>query len=99
MTISDAPRAVLSVLAGLALGVMFFGGVWWTVRRVLVSSRPAGLMLISMLVRTGLVVAGFYLVSDGHLQRLLFCLMGFMIARLLATRGLPRVEALGGAVL
>jgi len=33
----------------------------------------------------GFVITGFYLVSDGHWQRLLVCLLGFFVARLLIT--------------
>lgn len=31
---------LLVVLAGFALGMLFFGGLWWTVQKVLSSSRP-----------------------------------------------------------
>lgn len=93
MTIADAPMAVLSVLTGLVLGTIFFGGLWWTLRRALASPQPAVLVVVSMLARTGLVVAGFYFVSDGQWQRLLLSLAGFIFARLIVTRALPRPEA------
>ena len=94
MTISDAPMAILSVLVGMGLGVVFFGGLWWTVRRTLASPQPAVLVLASMLVRTALVVAGFYFASGGQWQRLLLCLAGFIVARIVVSRLLPRAEAL-----
>jgi hypothetical protein len=34
----------------------------------------------------GLVVAGFFLIGGGHGSRLLGCLLGFMLARLLVMR-------------
>jgi len=71
----------LAMVAGLLLGAIFFGGLWWTVRKGVSSKRPALLFLGSMLLRTGVVIAGFYVVSDGHWQRLLACLFGFAIAR------------------
>jgi F1F0 ATPase subunit 2 len=76
----------LALVAGLVLGAVFFGGLWWTVRKGVSSRRPALLFLGSMLMRTIFVVAGFYLVSDGHWQRLLACLLGFVIARFVVTR-------------
>ena len=83
----------LAGMAGLLLGVIFFGGLWWTVRLGVTSKRPALLFLGSMLLRTGVVIAGFYVVSDGHWQRLLACLFGFAIARFIATRvGGPPLE-------
>ena len=71
----------LTGMAGLLLGAIFFGGLWWTVRLGVASRRPALLFLGSLLLRTVVVVAGFYFVGDGHWQRLLACLFGFVIAR------------------
>jgi len=76
----------LALMAGLLLGAIFFGGLWWTVRKGVTSTRPTLLFLGSMLLRTGVVIAGFYVVSDGHWQRLLACLFGFAIARSIVTR-------------
>ena len=76
----------LAGMAGLLLGAIFFGGLWWTVRLGVASGRPALLFLGSLLLRTVVVVAGFYLVGDGHWQRLLACLFGFAIARVIVTR-------------
>jgi F1F0 ATPase subunit 2 len=76
----------LALVAGLLLGAIFFGGLWWTVRKGVSSKRPALLFLGSLLLRTGIVIAGFYVVSDGHWQRLLGCLLGFAIARFVVTR-------------
>lgn len=76
---------VLAGLAGGALGAIFFGGLWWTVREVMSSKRPAPLFLGSLVLRNGIVLAGFYLVSGGRWDRLLACLLGFLIARLIVT--------------
>ena len=75
----------LTWMAGLLLGAIFFGGLWWTVRLGVASRRPALLFLGSLLLRTVVVVAGFYFVGDGHWQRLLACLFGFVIARFIVT--------------
>ena len=75
-----------ALMAGVLLGAMFFGGLWWTVRKGIASKRPAAWFLGSMLLRMGLTVAGFYFVADGHWQRLLLCLLGFAMARLIVTR-------------
>lgn len=70
-----------SLGAGLLLGAFFFGGLWWTVLRC-VSSRQPGLWFMgSMLVRTGITMAGFYLVGGTHWERWLSCLLGFLVAR------------------
>lgn len=77
---------VLVLVAGLLLGAIFFGGLWWTVRKGVSSKRPALLFLGSMLLRTGIVIAGFYAVADGYWQRQLVCLFGFVIARFIVMR-------------
>lgn len=72
--------------AGVLLGLFFFGGLWWTVRRGLTSNRPALWFLGSLLLRTGIVLAGIYFVSGGRWDGLLACLAGFVIARFIVTR-------------
>jgi F1F0 ATPase subunit 2 len=74
---------ILAWLAGGGLGAIFFGGLWWTVRKGVSSPNPALWFLGSMLLRMGIVVAGFYYVSGGQWKRLTACLIGFVIARLI----------------
>jgi len=73
------------VIGGL-LGAFFFGGLWWTVRKALASERPALWIFLSLMLRTGITVSGFYLVSGEHWQRLLICLLGFITARWVVQR-------------
>ena len=77
---------LLATAAGLVLGAIFFWGLWWTVRKGVASPRPAAWFLGSLLLRTGIVLAGFYVVGRGHWERLLLCLLGFVVARLVVTR-------------
>jgi F1F0 ATPase subunit 2 len=70
---------------GVLLGAIFFGGLWWTVRKSLSSERPASWIFASLLLRMGVTLTGFYLVADGQWQRLLLCLLGFIMARLVVT--------------
>jgi len=80
---------VLATLAGVALGLLFFGGLWWTVRRAAGSPRPALWFGPSLLIRIAVAGAGFYLVNDGTWQRLAACLAGFVIARMTVLRFAP----------
>jgi F-type H+-transporting ATPase subunit a len=73
--VNETVILVLAGSAGVLLGVFFFGGLWWTVRRGLLSKRPASLFLGSLLLRTSIILAGFYVVSGGHWDRLLACLL------------------------
>ncbi|MES1998900.1 MAG: ATP synthase subunit I [Pseudomonadota bacterium] len=76
----------LALGAGVLLGGFFFGGLWWTVHKAISSRQPALWFLGSMLLRTGIVLPGFYFVSGGDWKRLLASLFGFIIARLVVTR-------------
>jgi len=75
-----------AVFSGALLGVFFFGGLWWTVRRGIVSAQPALFFLGSLLLRTLSVVAGFYFISRGDWRKLVASLAGFLLARVLVGR-------------
>jgi F1F0 ATPase subunit 2 len=77
---------VPALVAGLLLGAMFFGGLWWTIQKGVSSTRPALWFFSSLLLRTSLTLAGFYVVSDGQWEKLLICLIGFTMARPIVTR-------------
>ncbi len=77
---------VLAGVTGLVLGAVFFGGLWWTVRKGVSSPRPAVWFLGSTLLRMSIVLAGFYFVGRGHWDRMLVCLVGFVIARFIVMR-------------
>ena len=83
---------MLAWSAGLVLGAIFFGGLWWTVRKGVSSPRPALWFFVSLLLRTAITLAGLYFVSRGHWQSLLMCLLGFVIARAIVIR-LTRIPA------
>lgn len=73
--------AVMAVLAGALIGLFFYVGLWWTVRRAGTFRLPAVSLLASLLLRMAVTLGGFYLVSAGNLPRLLLCLGGFLLAR------------------
>jgi len=89
---SDAVHWFVAVLAGAALGAVFFAGLWWTVQRGAASASPARWFLGSFVLRAGIVLAGLYFVGAGQPVRLGLCLIGFLLARavvLHATRPTP----------
>ncbi|MFA6229279.1 MAG: ATP synthase subunit I [Rhodanobacter sp.] len=86
MTMHEVLMWVLATLAGVGLGVIFFGGLWWTVRKGMASRQPALWFMGSLLLRMAVLVGGFLLVSGGDWRRLLLCLLGLAIGRLVVTR-------------
>ncbi len=93
----------LAGVTGVLLGAVFYGGLWWTVRRGVLSAQPVVWFLTSLLVRTAIALLGFYAVSRGDWRRLVACLAGFTLARILVARltrplpSSPRAAMSGGA--
>ena len=88
----NAAWIVAALLTGVVLGVVHFGGLWLTVRRLSTAQSPALLFLVSFLVRTAVVVAGFYLIMNGRWEPALACVAGFLLARTLVCRRVRREE-------
>ena len=82
---NEAMTLVLAWLAGGVLGATFFGGLWWTVRKGMSSNQPALWFLGSLLLRMAMALTGFYFTAGGHWERLLVCLLGFVLARPVVT--------------
>jgi F1F0 ATPase subunit 2 len=94
MTANDLQPLLPAGAAGLVLGAIFFGGLLWTVRKVVSSPWPALWVLASLVLRMSMALTAFYFVSDGDWRRLLACLAGFAAARLAVTwLSRPAVEA------
>ncbi len=81
----EVAHLALAFAAGAALGVIFFAGLWWTVRRGVSSQRPELWFFGSMLLRTAVTLAGFYFVGREHWERWLLCLLGFILGRVVVT--------------
>ena len=71
-----------ALAAGVLLGTIFFGSLWWTVQKGVTSERPALWFFGSLLLRLSITLAGFYLVGREDWERWLLCLLGFFLARL-----------------
>lgn len=71
---------------GFLLGGLFFSGLWWTVKKGLSSKRSVWWFIGSSSLRIGIVLAGFFFMANGSWKKLLACLVGFFLARVVATR-------------
>jgi F1F0 ATPase subunit 2 len=86
----DLLKYALAGLSGIALGIFFFGGLHFTIRKGISSRRPALWFMGSFIVRVGIVLVGFYFISGGHWVRLLLALGGFILARVISLKLLWR---------
>jgi F1F0 ATPase subunit 2 len=85
---------VLSFAAGAVLGAAYLYALWFSVQRLSQARRPGAWLISGAGLRTVAVVGAFYLVMDGRWERLLACLAGFVLVRLILLRKLrPRPSA------
>jgi F1F0 ATPase subunit 2 len=95
-------RYLLAFVAGVGLGLFYFGGLWWTVRRIPAVRHPALLSLGSLFARLVVAVGGLYIATGGHWVRLLVSLLAFVLTRKALIRrwgpqrGDPRARARRG---
>jgi F1F0 ATPase subunit 2 len=85
ITMHDAGALLQAAAAGVALGGVFFVGLWWTVQLLVSATNPAPWFLASLFSRMGVVLAGFYFVGGGRWERLAACFLGFAAARVIVT--------------
>ena len=71
---------------GLALGWGYFGGLWWTVRRLTSARRPGLLFAASFVIRTGLVIGGLFVLAAGGWMSMAAALVGLLAMRVVLTR-------------
>jgi len=82
---NDLAVLAFAAAGGAALGMVFYWGLYWTIRRGIGSPTPALWFSGSLLLRTVLVLGGFYAISGGDWHRLVACLPGFLLARVAVT--------------
>jgi F1F0 ATPase subunit 2 len=77
---------ILVFTAGLALGILFFGGLWLTIKKMSTPKMPSLFFIASFVFRMGVVLLGFYFIAANNWQNMLVCLLGFIIARFVIMR-------------
>jgi len=81
--VNEGIGIIFAGIVGLLLGGFFFGGLLWTVRKGVSSSSPVLLFAGSFVIRTVIVLAGFYFVSNEDWKRIVSCLIGFIISKII----------------
>ncbi len=83
---SDIMGLVLSAVGGLTIGAIYFGGLWWTLRKTLGTDANVALLPLSLFIRVAICLGGFYLIGAGDPAQILACLAGFIAARFILFR-------------
>jgi|GEM_PF-395122 len=72
---------VLALIAGVVLGIIFFYGLWLTVKKAMTAKIPALWILGSFLIRTSVTLLGIYYVGNENINNYIICGVGFVIGR------------------
>jgi F1F0 ATPase subunit 2 len=79
-------RLLVPAVGGASIAALYFGGLWWTVRRLPEASHPAALVLGSFVGRAVLAALGFTVLLAGDPVRLAVALVAFLAVRAVAVR-------------
>jgi F1F0 ATPase subunit 2 len=77
--------SVAALVIGMIVGIIYFGGLWLTIRGMTHTQRPALLFIASFVARTAFSIAIIYWMMgrspDGSVVPLLLCVAGFLVMR------------------
>lgn len=90
---SDALRLTLALAAGAGLGLLYFLGLWQTVRRLPTLPWAPLWLLASLALRLAILLGGLYWIGAGDWRRFVAGLGGVVLVRLLLTRHLGALPA------
>jgi len=74
---------VFGFIGGIFLGIIFFGGLYWSVNKLPKVKHPALLMVISVLIRMIVLISGIYFLSGNDIKRILSTLGGVILVRII----------------
>jgi F1F0 ATPase subunit 2 len=74
---------VISLITGIILGIIYFGGLWITVRYMVNREHPYFLIFISFGIRLTIIMAGLYIILVHGWVYLVISLVGFILTRIL----------------
>ncbi len=81
---------VFAFAVGMALGAFFSLNLWSSVQRMTDEETPWYILYGSFMLRISVVLLGFYLVMDGHWERMMAALAGFVLMREILVRWLGK---------
>ena len=70
---------------GVILGVIFFGGLYWTVQKLTKVKHPSVLMTCSLLFRMAVLLSVLFYVSKSGYKGILYALLGMFLVRVIMT--------------
>ena len=92
MTGSEMLYWVFASAWGAALGLFYFGGLWYTLQTLPKRTRPRLWIGLSYLFRMLIILAGFWLVMKKDLKAFFFTLAAFFLMRFILTRKIGKAK-------
>ena len=86
MTFGDVTSLFVALGGGFLVGFVYFWSLKYTISHMVTARHPALVMIGSYVLRTVFMLLAFYLIMDGELMRLIACLVGFILARILLVK-------------
>ena len=86
MTINNIFMLLLAATGGGLLGVFYFAGLRWTLRKSITSQWAALWFSFSFLLRSSVCLYGIYWIGANDAVRILACLGGFIVARMIVMK-------------
>ncbi len=86
-------QMAIALLAGSAIGLFYFGGLWLTVTRIPSSSNPQLLLIGSFGLRLAVTLAAFYSLTPWGWQAMAVAMAGLLITRAVLTRAKGKVPS------
>ncbi|MDF1517463.1 MAG: ATP synthase subunit I [Lutibacter sp.] len=84
---------ILMLTTGFVLGMLFFGGLWFTVKKSVSAKNPVVWIVGSFIVRMGSVLLGFYYMAQFGWRAMFLGLLGLIMARIITMYFIKKYDA------
>ncbi len=72
---------MIELFIGIILGIIFFGGLYLTVKKINQVKNPSVLFISSFIIRIALLLGGLYYISKKGYLGVLFALVGIILVK------------------
>lgn len=73
----------IGFMGGVLLGIIFFGGLYWSVQMIGRVKYPGPLMAVSAIIRMSVLLLGIYFLGGHDIKRILAILTGVILVKFL----------------
>ncbi len=83
---SELLEFVFAFCIGAIIGLFYFRGLWWTVSKCRTAGNPFAVYLLSLIVRTAVLLGCLFLLMQLGVVQMLIGLVGFYVVRVVVVR-------------